>query len=236
MLTESQQFLFTTNNSNKIKIDGVVEYQCNYDPAYYSDSLFSKLKIHFPNYIANAVQKRKAEFLAGRFCAKKVLNKLKVTNYAVLADKNRCPLWPEHIKGSITHNNNFAMAAITTKPSVLGIGIDIESIISATVINNIVEEVLFDDEYSLLKRDLGTPEMLFSLIFSIKETFFKAAYPSTGYFFGFDAIKIVSLDFESNRFELILCQNLSSFLKQGLLFKGYFKVFGDQVLTMMLIE
>lgn len=236
MASEPEQFIIKADNAVKISIDGVTVYRCEFDPAAYSDLLFSVLKIHFPSHLTKAVQKRKAEYLAGRLCAKKALSKLEVSNYAVHSDKNRCPLWPRHIKGSITHNNNLAIVAVTDNQSALGIGIDIESIISAKVINEIEQTVLFDDEFGLLMLNDVTREILFSLIYSIKETFFKAAYPSTGYLFGFDAVKVVSLDFESNRFELILCQHLSSFLEQGLLLQGNFNILGNQVLTMMLIE
>lgn len=236
MVSDSEHFLINSNSSTKLKVDGVALYLREYDYTLYKDSLFSKLKIHLPTNIGKSTIKRKAEFLAGRFCAEKALNMINIRQYTVHSDKNRCPLWPEGIKGSITHNNNFAMAAITTKPSVLGIGIDIERIISSSEMNEIKDEVLFDDEFKVLELATYTPEILFSLIFSIKESFFKAVYPSTGVFFGFNAVRVTSFDFKVNQFELVVCKDLSVSIRNGKSYRGRFDIFSDIVLTMVQIE
>ena len=211
-------------------------YKCDFKVEAYNDHLFEELNIHFPNTLIKAVNKRRAEFLAGRYCADKCLQKVNIQNFEIKADSNRCPLWPEGVKGSITHSNSVAIAVVSTQPSILGVGIDIEPVIPANTLEAVSGQIIYEDEVSLLEQKVVSRETIFSLIFSIKESFFKAAYPSTGYYFGFEAVRVNEIDFTLNQFTLTLCQDLNATLVKGTSYLGNFKIVNGEVLSILVIE
>lgn len=211
-------------------------YHCNFNIEKYTDALFLELNIHFPKSLQKASDKRKAEYLSGRYCAKKCLENLNIKNFTVKSDKNRCPIWPKSLKGSITHTQDTAISVVSSSPSVAGIGIDVESIVSEKTTNDIKEKIIYGYENSLLNMSSASQESIFSLIFSIKESFFKAAYPSTGYYFGFDAVRINHIDFHQKHFELTLLKDLNRLLVKGSTFTGQFELFNDHVLSILALE
>jgi len=211
-------------------------YKCNFNSNFFRNSLFYQQNIYYPNILEQSVNIRKAEFLAGRFCASKCLSELNITDFEIKTDKNRCPLWPAGLNGSITHSKSTAIAAVSAQPSVLGVGIDIEDIFSSIAISEIKEQVLFGNEFSLFDASEVSRKVLFSLVFSIKESFFKAAYPSTGYYFDFDAVRIDSLDFRQNQFELTLCQDLNPILTKDSTYTGCFKIMDDQIFSILVLK
>lgn len=236
MIPDIAHFIPNQQRFNAIDIAGLVIYQCTFDKQAYHNSFFTQLGIYSPDSLNRAVDKRKSEFLAGRYCAKTVLAELGIDNFTINADKNRCPLWPSGIKGAITHSNTTALAAVTKNPSVTGVGIDIESVIEAKTMNDIQSAILHGHDADFLDSAKVSRETVFSLIFSIKESFFKAAYPSVGRYFDFDAVNITALDFDKGTFGLRLCQDLTPSLHQGLLVDGHFCFVDGQVLSLLVLS
>jgi len=177
--------------------------------------------------------KRRAEFLAGRYCAKRVLEQISIVDHIVDSDNNRCPLWPEQVKGSISHNDHTAMAAITVSPDVLGIGIDIETIVSEQIAQDLRKQIVNGDEDEIFTLSSTPFPTLFTLIFSIKESFFKAAYPSTGHYFGFEVVRITSVDFLEHQFRLELTQDLNQHFKKGSQHVGRFSFMDNSVISLL---
>src|SRR4030081_3796126 len=56
-----------------------------------------------PQALRHATQKRQREFLAGRWCAEKALQCLGAGSTHVAMAKDRAPIWPAGVVGSITH-------------------------------------------------------------------------------------------------------------------------------------
>ncbi|PSU35489.1 4'-phosphopantetheinyl transferase family protein [Photobacterium lutimaris] len=236
MILGTKPFILNTQRFRKFATSDAIIYLSEFNKDSYCDSMFKRLGVHFPHRLNNAVDKRKAEFLTGRYCASKALQEIGVKNYTVSADEHRCPLWPEHVAGSISHSHNIAVAAVAFKTTIFGIGIDIEKILSAEMVNGIKEQVLFGHESGLLDIDYISNEIMVSLIFSIKESFFKAAYPSTGHYFGFDAVSIDYLDFTSNIFRLTLLQDLNKLLRKGATYAGKFTFLNGHVFSILTIQ
>ena len=134
---------------------------------------------------------RKAEYIAGRFCAIKALNSkgLKVNN--ILSNEDRTPIWPNGIRGSITHCKNFVSVAISLDESVKSIGLDCEFIVSKSLTKEMIDNVLFEEEKELIFGDL---QEFITLTYSIKESFFKAVYPLTKEFFYFEHAEILEIN------------------------------------------
>lgn len=219
----------------QVKEDDVHIYQCAFEIPNYQDGLFQALAVPWVEKLAKAVDKRKSEFLAGRFCAKQALARLGIEHFTIEADKNRCPQWPDGIKGAITHSNSRALAAVTRRADVLGIGIDIENIMPEKTMSSVRKAIVQGSENDFLDSEQYTACEATSLIFSIKESFFKAAYPSTGHYFDFDAVTVNTLDRSNSRFSLTVNQDLNPQVRPGAQYQGQFIFIEDKVLSLLLI-
>lgn len=235
MVSIKTDFLLSEGLFSLMSLEGVVIYQCEFNKDRYRDDYFRLFGVNFSASVSRAVVKRKAEFLAGRYCCKKVLASIDIHNFDVIVGENRAPIWPVGVKGAISHNSHHAMVAITERTDVLGIGIDIESIMSTKTMNDIKEAILRDEEHDLLYVPQARAVVVCSLIFSIKETFFKAAYPSTGYYFDFDAITVDKIDYDAKRFNLTVKQDLNPQVRPGMQFEGIFDFVDEQVISMLVL-
>lgn len=120
------------------------------------------------------VPKRRAEFAAGRACARRALARLGVSDFPVLVGVRREPLWPPGLLGSIAHCDGFAGAVIGSADDALGIGLDAEPMRGFDL--GVLEEIATPDERHLL-AGLPPGTNWGCLAFVVKEAFFKAAYP-----------------------------------------------------------
>jgi enterobactin synthetase component D len=181
----------------------------------YSDELFEQVGVSFPKSLKNAVIKRKAEYLAGRWCAQKVLKKLGIKDIDIHADCNRCPKWPEGIMGSITHCDNIAICAATQIRSDFAyIGIDLEVIPSRSTLQGVQTLILTPHEIMRIRSqsylegiDESTATML---IFSAKESFFKAIYPKVQAYFGFEVLEFVNWNWNAQKINFFVHRELIS--------------------------
>ena len=81
-----------------------------------------------PQNFENYSRERKTEFLMGRHCAERALKKLDgCKSYSVGVKKDRSPVWPPGVIGSITHNKNWVLSCVASSKSMKGLGVDIES-------------------------------------------------------------------------------------------------------------
>ena len=140
--------------------------------------------------VANAVETRRREFITARRCAREALAKLGYAPAPIRAGPKREPLWPAGLVGSITHTTGFRAAAVAPRSLLASIGIDAER-----------NERLPDGVEELITVP-GEPEMLAALsrafpathwswlLFSAKESVYKAWYPLTGRLLGFEDARL----------------------------------------------
>ncbi|MDE3069436.1 MAG: 4'-phosphopantetheinyl transferase superfamily protein [Acidobacteriota bacterium] len=76
--------------------------------------------------IAGAGAGRRREFRAGRACAHLALERLGAGGGPVLRGERGEPLWPDEVRGSITHCERYAACAVATSGEVAALGIDAE--------------------------------------------------------------------------------------------------------------
>lgn len=175
------------------------------------------------NVADGAVLKRQCEYLAGRFCANEGLKQLEyklaidIANKEVGTGKNREPLWPQGVLGAISHSSRFAMAMVTQdKGGYLGIGIDIEEEMAEDLARDVSGQIMSEEEKRLNKEpDSFDNKNFVTLVFSAKESIFKALYPSVGEFFGFEACELIGLDPIKQNLCFRLTQDLSSDWQAG---------------------
>lgn len=209
----------------------VILLSCRFDISAFNTSLFSQYGIKLPSKLSKAVPKRQAEFLAGRFLAKSGLTELSQPDEEIINGDDRCPIWPKHIIGSITHSNENAACAITTSSHIHALGIDLEYDINQKSCNDIYKSIINKHEETLLRGANIPFNQAVTLAFSAKESLYKALYPQIKQFFNFDAAAIIALDLEQQRLTFELTQNWSADFLQGQHIDCYFIRFKTSYLT-----
>lgn len=167
-------------------------------------------KIAIPDSFDNMLMKRRSEYLAGRICAIKALEQLDIKTEDIKGLRQLCdrtPDWPNGIVGSITHTDTIAAACVGKSYLYNNIGIDIEKIMDIETCKSIFDVILTPNEFEnidYLNKIRISHESLITLIFSAKETLFKALYPNIGYIFGFEVAKVISINHDTISFYLDL--------------------------------
>jgi 4'-phosphopantetheinyl transferase EntD len=203
-----------------------------YDVEAFELAAFARLGIDMPPSIERSVKKRQAEFLMGRLAATDALNLLHHPpvgaasaakapsdnpTHQIPIGPSREPIWPAGITGSITHAGPYAAAVATDAAGITGIGIDIERRITPETRRSVEEMVLHPAEDSLLRAMAGEVpyEMLLTIAFSAKESFFKGAFATVGTYFDFSAVDITALDIPGGSIEVVLTRSLAAGLPEG---------------------
>lgn len=201
-------------------------FLARYQPGMFAPALFARHGIVFPPHIRNSVAKRQAEFIAGRLCAQTMLAAYGHAQHAVAIGAHREPLWPAGYIGSITHNSLYAAAIACPQGRLLGVGIDIESLIQSDAREAMMALVVSAQEAALLRASAAAGgldfDCLLTLVFSAKESFFKAAFAQVRTFFDFDALQLCSVDVPQRVLHFRCRVTLSAQLPAGRICQAHF--------------
>jgi enterobactin synthetase component D len=174
--------------------------------------------------------KRKREFFQGRVCAHRahLLLTSKDPDLIAISD-SRAPIWPENIVGSITHNDFWVGAAVATNDQLTGVGIDFE--VMGKVQPHLKNQIIAPGD--LLIHKMLTDSELLTMIFSMKESFFKALYPEVKKYFSFQDAIVREINMEEETFiiELLTKLNNSYGPDNIFSFEGRFNFFNESCLT-----
>lgn len=187
-----------------------------------------------PPSLTNSLHKRSSEFIAGRLLAKNALiSEGSISTYVRIGESNE-PIWPQGFIGSISHKDSNVICAAANKDKVESIGIDIESFIQTEDYLNVAGQCLAPSEYRFLQKGAlpTSPNVTTTIIFSAKESIFKALFPDIGFFFGFEVARVISINFNSSEIEIELTTDLNHKYRSGNRFRGHFKLDSHKVLTM----
>lgn len=231
---------------------------CYFDPLLFNNQTADLLGITLPTTLNRAVQKRKAEFVAGRYCAQTALTELYGGATPLLISAGgaipigtapqRAPLWPDGIVGSITHTQSvhtgglptrgYAAAVVARSHQVRAIGIDSENWIDASTADNIQHQILTPGDNGGTAQ-FASPAQRLTVIFSAKESVFKCLYPLVNRFFDFQAAAVTLLPATqatqgSLRFELL--QDLNEEFRAGFIGYGCYTIGADGVHTAVLLR
>jgi 4'-phosphopantetheinyl transferase EntD len=136
--------------------------------------------------IFRAGASRRAEFQAGRTYARRALRSLGIADQPILAAPDRRPLWPCRIVGAISHSSTHCAVAVARSNAYLGLGLDLEP--TTPLDPDLIAYISRPEERDRacdLASTLGHRADPFKLLFSIKESCFKAIYPLTRVWFDF---------------------------------------------------
>jgi enterobactin synthetase component D / holo-[acyl-carrier protein] synthase len=136
--------------------------------------------------VERASDKRRREFTAGRECARIALGKLGVAPAPILIGERGAPRWPEGIVGSITHCDGYRAAAVAYADDIAAIGMDAEP--DDPLPRGVLDVIALPAERARLAALAGEwPAVCWDrLLFSAKESVYKAWFPLTGRWLGFE--------------------------------------------------
>jgi 4'-phosphopantetheinyl transferase EntD len=140
--------------------------------------------------IGRAVEKRRREFRTARACARAALSQLGVEPQAIPSGERGAPQWPAGTVGSITHCDGYRAAALALEADLATIGIDAE--VDAALPDGVLDDVALPEErraLQLLARQ--EPGLNWDrLLFSIKESVYKAWFPLAERWLGFEDARV----------------------------------------------
>lgn len=204
---------------------------CRFAPAHYHDSLFLRHGLPLPATLAQSVVKRRAEYLAGRYLCKKMLDVHGLPSI-VPSGASREPIWPAGWLGSITHTRDMAISCLCRDSDIALLGIDLEAWMDDSLASNIADTIIDQHERQLLAGPWRFSQGL-SLVFSAKESFFKAAFPLVKRYFDFDGVRMVDIDYAAKRFSLRVAEPLAPELPRGRILTGSFQYDEKSVFTVL---
>jgi len=135
--------------------------------------------------LRKAVASRRLEFGTARWCARQALGKLGLPPAPILPGPRGAPGWPAGVAGSMTHCAGYRAAALAHTRDIAAIGIDAEP--HGSLPDGVRDMFVSKEELPAL-ADLmaAAPETSWDkLLFSAKESAYKAWFPLTQRWLGF---------------------------------------------------
>lgn len=189
-------------------------------------------RLEHPLKIAQARVERKNEYLCGRVLAQAVLNHHFGLDQSITSMHEHLPIWPTHVLGSISHSQNKLIVALSN--NALYLGIDIEHWVTSEFAQESAHLILTPSEFDLWKSkaaEFFDFAHYVSLIFSVKESLYKAVYPTAKQYIDFLEASIVDINFENQKLTLTFLPEIQQryqFLEQ---YKGGWAVEQDHIMT-----
>jgi 4'-phosphopantetheinyl transferase EntD len=141
-------------------------------------------------FVARAVERRRAEFTTGRHCARLALTRLGLEPSAITKGQRGAPLWPDGVVGSITHCAGYRAAAVARAADRVTIGIDAEP--NEPLPAGVFDMIALPRERARLAAAATVPGVCWDrLLFSAKESVYKAWFPLTGTWLDFHDADII---------------------------------------------
>lgn len=133
--------------------------------------------------VSQAVDKRRNEFVTTRACARNALGQLGIEPVPILRGDKGEPLWPRQVVGSLTHCDGYRAAIAGYSMQVRSLGIDAEP--HGPLPEGVLDHVTIAAERDVLATRDGSLHWD-RLLFCAKETTYKAWFPLTKRWLGFE--------------------------------------------------
>jgi enterobactin synthetase component D len=187
----------------------------DFDLASFKPEAFARCGVAMPDCIAASVPSRQADFFFGRLAAQQALRCLGRQSDQIGIGAAREPRWPPGVAGSITHCLGRAAAVALPAHAADGVGIDLETVVDETSRSALIDTV-FSGGDSAVVRDTTLPlDTAVTLVFSAKESIFKALFPQVGSYFDFTVAGLLKIDSKSQVMSFELREALGSTLRAG---------------------
>tara|TARA_R110001599_G_scaffold99080_1_gene254165 strand:- start:8174 stop:8863 length:690 start_codon:yes stop_codon:yes gene_type:complete len=202
------------------------------DPEHYN--ALQNLRPNNFNLSRGASAKRRNEFYSGRWCATQCLIQKNKSNFPIQIGEDRAPIWPMGIIGSISHSDRLAAALIDENTHCVAIGLDIQPLSPETLAEDLKGTILHPLEISRFENEFDA--QIFDLIFSAKETLFKALYPSCSVFFDHQEAEIFKIDRSQNTLKIRLLRPLEKVWHKNQVFEINFDYISGELVTWLHIK
>jgi 4'-phosphopantetheinyl transferase EntD len=177
---------------------------------------------------------RRREFTIGRSCARVALLEIGIAPAPILRGASREPLWPRGVVGSLTHCPGYCAVAVARESAILTIGIDAE--INDRLPPRVLEHVALDQERQWLRSSPSMEICWDRALFSAKESVFKAWFPLTGKWLGFEDA-LVTIDPKHGRFSARLLVEGPMIGDNAVTqFEGRYRVEQGRILTAVVMQ
>jgi 4'-phosphopantetheinyl transferase EntD len=214
-----------------ITLDALPIAWCEFDQQHWLAELHQLWQLPLPTPLHSAVIKRKAEHLASRWLAQQRMAQLGLPDFVLRNAPDRSPLWPAGIQGSLSHTRNIAVIAATREP--LCVGVDVEHMMSEETAVETADLLMSAAE----KRRLHAQTLPFAhaatLLFSLKESVYKALWPQLHQPMDFPQAEIVELDVKAGVARLQLTQDFGKGFDQCALLQAHFWLDATLVVTLL---
>lgn len=137
--------------------------------------------------LGDPVEKRRREFVTGRACARRALERLGVEPGPIPSGPKGEPVWPEGVVGSLTHCRVLRACAVAREDDLRSLGIDAEE--HEPLPPGILESIANPRERAALAR-AGDGAHLDRVFFSAKEAIYKAWFPLAKRWLGFEDVHL----------------------------------------------
>jgi 4'-phosphopantetheinyl transferase EntD len=179
--------------------------------------------------VAAAHVPRQREFATGRRLARSLMARLGIANARLPANKDRSPVWPAGVVGSISHAENVCVVALAPSDKFLGLGVDIEP--NRSVTPGLIDTICTARERAWLSHQSPASRGVYArLMFSAKESAFKCQYPLTRTFLEYGDVDI-KLDVRRAGFTAAIHRTPSLKDETDVLLYGRFCIFPDWLVT-----
>ncbi|WP_080794519.1 4'-phosphopantetheinyl transferase family protein [Corynebacterium pacaense] len=140
--------------------------------------------------VAHSVDIRKSEFGDARWCAHQALKELgRDGGDPILRGERGMPLWPSAVSGSLTHTDGFRAAVVAPRLLVRSMGLDAEP--AEPLPEGVLGSIARVGELPQLKRmEESGLHCADRLLFCAKEATYKAWFPLTHRWLGFEQAEI----------------------------------------------
>lgn len=142
--------------------------------------------------VENAVERRRNTFSTGRVAARAALTDAGLPACALPRNADGSVQWPEGVIGSLTHTDDWAIAAVAVSlmSEAVCLGIDLEKI--QPLKEGVLKLVATDAERAEIS-EATNQHWLAVALFSMKESVYKCLGPSLGQFIEFQDVEIQNL-------------------------------------------
>ncbi|CAM5421294.1 4'-phosphopantetheinyl transferase [Streptomyces avidinii] len=131
--------------------------------------------------IEGVVERRRSDFTTVRTCARRAMGRLGFPPAPILRGPRGEPLWPPGLVGSMTHCDGYRAAALARAEDLASLGVDAE-VNDPLPREGMLRIVTTEEERAWLAPMIERrPDVAWDrLVFSAKESVYKAWYPLTG--------------------------------------------------------
>jgi 4'-phosphopantetheinyl transferase EntD len=149
--------------------------------------------------VERAVEKRRREYATVRWCARTAFERLGLPPQAVPTGPHGEPRWPDGVVGSMTHCDGYRACALARPADVVALGIDAEP--NLPLPGGLLPDIARPEEIPRLRAlERRVPGVHWDrLLFSAKESVYKAWFPLAGRWLGFEDATL-TVDVEAGAF------------------------------------